>query len=296
VVAGQPPNTGPAAPPSTTAGPPPTTTPVNCQVGVAAHPDYAKVDPNRVRQGHYPPADPPPAGTAPLTETDAIAIGRQYQDPTLNPHPDATPATAVEMRYADYIASTPVAGSPDPYINPDRCVWVVTVEGRILPISPPPGTHPVPSVRYQVVLDAGSHSNIGINGQGPAPVAAGPFADTWHLHTYAVTINPDGTGYADWRTYRTCGQDPPPCETWTGNIINDGGHATFHLTSVTGTEAQGTVDISTDPSRLPAGPLHLTLAPNDLLVINGQQPGLCGSTASKEDAAGTAPPGVNCGA
>src|SRR5438067_9814890 len=41
VVAGRPPTTAGAVPPSTTAGPPATTAPVNCQVGVAAHPDYA---------------------------------------------------------------------------------------------------------------------------------------------------------------------------------------------------------------------------------------------------------------
>jgi hypothetical protein len=294
VVAGQSPTSASAAP--TTTAVPPTTAPVNCQVGVAAHPDYAKVDPNHVRAGHFPPADPPPAGTAPLTEAEAIAIGRRYQDPTLNPHPDDTPATAAEMRYADYIASNPMAGSADPYVNPDRCVWVVTVEGRILPMAPPIGTHPVPSIRYQVVLDAGTHYGLGVSGQGPPVVAAGAFADTWRLHTNVLTINADGTGFADWRTYRTCGQDAPPCDTWTGNVITDGGHATFHLTTVTGNEAKGIVDLSSDPAFLAVGPLTLSLTPDDLLVINGRQPGLCGTTVARQAAAGTAPPGVNCGA
>jgi len=65
------------------------------------------------------------------------------------------------------------------------------------------------------------------------------FAGTWHLHTFFATITPDGTGYAELADLPHLRPGPPAVRPGTGNIVIDGGHATFHLTSVTGAEARG---------------------------------------------------------
>ena len=82
-----------------------------------------------------------------------------------------------------------------------------------------------------------------------------------------------------WRTYRTCGTDPPPCDTFRGNAIDSGGHATLLITEQTAATASGRVSASTDPADLPIGPFSLRSAPNAMLTLSpwpGSDYRLCG--------------------
>ncbi len=100
----------------------------------------------------------------------------------------------------------------------------------------------------------------------PAPSPSHPtftaFAGAWSGHDSGFDIRPDGRFTLSERTYRTCGQDPPPCDTLSGNEIINGDNASGQLTSVSGEIASGSVGQSTDPADTPAGPITVTLDPS----------------------------------
>lgn len=117
---------------------------------------------------------------------------------------------------------------------------------------------------------------------------AGAFAGAWYHHGIAMTIAAAGNGTADWRTYSTCGQDPPPCDTFAGNVIEDGGHATFTVTAATATTANVQVLASTDRKEVPLGSSTMTLdLQNQLLYWSDWgQTAFCGTKSA---------PGSPCG-
>lgn len=110
--------------------------------------------------------------------------------------------------------------------------------------------------------------------QPPGLTGAGPFAGTWSHHGVGMTIDASGTGSASWRTYATCGQDPPPCDTFSGDVIDDGGHATFTVTALSATTASGKVVASADPHSAPVGPMTMTLDPANRLLYWSDFPGV----------------------
>lgn len=84
--------------------------------------------------------------------------------------------------------------------------------------------------------------------------------------------------------------------------IIDGGHAQLRLTTVTPPTAMGIVEGSTDPSALPDGPVTLTIAADDMLVVTtagssiyGRSP-LCGPRAEAMSLDEQKTKGINCGA
>jgi hypothetical protein len=87
------------------------------------------------------------------------------------------------------------------------------------------------------------------------------------------------------RTYRVCGQVPPPCDTVSGNEIIDGDRATGQLTSGSGEVARGVITHTTDPSLSPDGPVKIVLHPStDSISVNEftfcgtrAPPGYCGA-------------------
>jgi hypothetical protein len=111
------------------------------------------------------------------------------------------------------------------------------------------------------------------------------FVGEWSGHGSYLVIRRDGSFIMEMRTYRTCGQDPPPCDTFSGNTITSGDVATGRLTQVSGEVATGTVTHTTDPADTPAGPITMTLDPaND--TIFARNVSFCGPGA----------PSGNCGA
>jgi len=111
-----------------------------------------------------------------------------------------------------------------------------------------------------------------------------PFVDDWGAHGSAVNIDENGVGKATWRAYKACQEDPaPPCDRNVGNVIVNGGAALFVITATDGSSADGYVLTSNDPSKVPVGPLHLELRPNDHLAFPGlgvEGGPLCGHRAT----------------
>jgi len=146
---------------------------------------------------------------------------------------------------------------------------------------------------------------------GPS-LQAGPFAGTWHVHTYYLTVYHDGTGAFQWPTHVACGtgpgEGPPPCDQAVpGTIVEpngqvahvenivDGGHATLTLTNRSGTTARGIVSHSTQPSVVPDGNVMVTLGANDVIYLQfSSSPSvraydyLCGTATNRSL--------INCGA
>ena len=116
----------------------------------------------------------------------------------------------------------------------------------------------------------------------PEPV--GVLAGAWERHGVDLHITPDGDATMNWRTYRVCGQDAPPCDTWVGNVITDGGHGTFALHATGPQTAAGTVLTTSDAATLPLGPISASLdEKNDLLFLvpfPGSSAPFCGPRAN----------------
>jgi hypothetical protein len=115
---------------------------------------------------------------------------------------------------------------------------------------------------------------------GPRPTAApttttvavavrGVVAGDWAHHGFGISIDPSGLASMTWRTYRVCGTDPPPCDTFSGNEIIDGGHATVVLRSTSSTTAAGRVITTTDPATMAIGPISVRVDPvHDKLFVS----------------------------
>ncbi|MDP8921925.1 MAG: hypothetical protein M3O34_03510 [Chloroflexota bacterium] len=102
---------------------------------------------------------------------------------------------------------------------------------------------------------------------GPSPASGfGPFEGRWGRHGLSLTITPDGTGDAEWRTYQWC-DDPgvtEPCDLAVGGIITGGGRAVMQLVppgqdAGEGSTLRGTVERTTQPSVVARGPIWLRL-------------------------------------
>ena len=185
------------------------------------------------------------------------------------------------------------------------------VVGLLWPASRPPrliGPAKPPSVQHQTPV--------------AATLSAGPFAGTWHLHTFTITIQDDGTGSAAWPTHVPCSAGGPvsaatACDHFTpGTIvvggspvqvvnISDGGRATIRLVSVDGTIATAVISGSTVPSTLPDGQAALNVTAQDLLYVTPSsqttaspfgRSGFCGPSALALNLQQQDAEGINCGA
>jgi WD40 repeat protein len=128
-------------------------------------------------------------------------------------------------------------------------------------------------------------------GQVTAPPSAPPsfaaFAGSWYIHDGQLLISPSGHFSISVRTFRTCGQDPPPCDNMnsTSGLAGNGDRASGQLTSVSGAVASGDVTWTSDEVDTPKGRIDFTLNPqSDILTADGQN--YCGQYA----------PGAACGA
>jgi hypothetical protein len=83
------------------------------------------------------------------------------------------------------------------------------------------------------------------------------FLGIWGRKGADIAVTNDGSFILEWRTYRTCGLAPPPCDQQANNLITDGGRATGTLTPVTRTTAVGSIAETNDP---------ITIAPGDFLA------------------------------
>ena len=112
----------------------------------------------------------------------------------------------------------------------------------------------------------------------------GPFAGYWYAHGIHFTIDSEGNGSGTWRAGGLCPKDPAPCDTFSGDLIFDGGQAAFTLERTGPSTAAGTVLGTTQASVLPRGPLVARLdAAHDLLYLTSPPSSdpvfLCGPNA-----------------
>ncbi len=111
----------------------------------------------------------------------------------------------------------------------------------------------------------------------------GPFVGTWTNHGMSVSVNSSGSGTAGWRTYSWCSAGaPPPCDSMNGDVITNGGAATFTISAVNPPGVAHAIATSNQPTTFPTGPMDLSLATNDELLVSS--PGtstitLCGPSA-----------------
>ena len=118
------------------------------------------------------------------------------------------------------------------------------------------------------------------------PQLSPQFVGTWVRHGIDLQFAAGGRMTMNWRTYKVCGQTPPPCDQWVGSEINDGGHASITLHATGPATAAGTVLTSSDPSMLPVGPVTASLdEKNDLLFVDpfpGADAPFCGPRATDQ--------------
>lgn len=105
------------------------------------------------------------------------------------------------------------------------------------------------------------------------------FAGSWAGHSRGLDIRPDGEFTLSIRTYRVCGQDPPPCDHLSGDVLVYGDRASGQLSSVVGRVATGVIRKTTDPADTPTGQLVMTLdTAADTIIVDGML--YCGPSAA----------------
>ena len=112
---------------------------------------------------------------------------------------------------------------------------------------------------------------------GGVATKAGPFAGTWHVHTFYLTIQSNGTGSFQWPIHVPCGtglgQGPPPCDTVSpSGVITDGGHAKLTIESRKGRSVEGLISETTDPTTVRNGRVTISLGSNDVLYLRFSTP------------------------
>ena len=129
--------------------------PANCSMNAAATPPDDHGQP-----ADFGPSQATPRGPAP-SAYEAIGFARRVAG--MFGQTSAAPATsqvaAQKMAFFEFGA---LAGWPkNPTINPQRCVWVVTVHAPMA-VKVPPGVSPRTVDVYSVVIDAASGTMIGV--------------------------------------------------------------------------------------------------------------------------------------
>lgn len=112
---------------------------------------------------------------------------------------------------------------------------------------------------------------------------AGVFAGSWQAHIAFLTVDGSGAGILQWRVYRWCSEEPPPCDISIDSEIIVGGYATLVLDATSETSGSGEVLATTVPEEFPVGPLTARYdAAADLLYLSGslfENRPLCGPRA-----------------
>lgn len=94
-----------------------------------------------------------------------------------------------------------------------------------------------------------------------------PFVGVWSSHGAGLRVTPDGSFSLEWRTYRMCGEGPPPCDQIANNLITDGGRAIGTLHAVGARTASGQVTGTNDPAFVPSGTFAADVTDYQLLTL-----------------------------
>lgn len=109
----------------------------------------------------FPPAEAAPAGSSPLSESNAVTIALQEaaQFGGTPAAPTTAPTAASEMAYSSFLTLS--GWSPNPSINAQRCVWVISVHAPIAEKGAP-GAPARTDSEYTVALDVASGTLVGL--------------------------------------------------------------------------------------------------------------------------------------
>jgi hypothetical protein len=121
-----------------------------------------------------------------------------------------------------------------------------------------------------LVACAAPGASAGAPGPEASPAATPvltPFLGIWSRHGAGLTISPDGSFSFEWRTYRMCGQYPPPCDQIVNNVITGGGRAIGTMHAVAARSAGGRVSATTDATFVPAGSFIADVTDYQLLTL-----------------------------
>ncbi len=102
---------------------------------------------------------------------------------------------------------------------------------------------------------------------GTAGAGFSAFAGLWAGHGRVLEIGGDGAAFISYRTYRVCGQEPPPCDTVNANQVSVGGHIAVQLNSASPTEAVGSILSSSDPEYPVGTSASFVLDPLDAINV-----------------------------
>lgn len=180
-----------------------------------------------------PSVQPPVTTPPPLTPTvtQAAAPGPS-EGPTASPAPPTVRSSA--------------PGGASPSTPAPTATVTVTVSAAPAPPATPSGA----------ATTIGTHPGI--------------LTGVWGGHGRELVVRRDGSSTVTYRTYRTCGDDSPPCDTVKGNTIYDGGRITMRITRVVTahhtTTATVTVLTSTEPD-FPAGSTQSLLLDGDVINL-----------------------------
>lgn len=131
-------------------------------------------------------------------------------------------------------------------------------------IGPSTSTQP-PQTAFTPTTTAPSANSTSTVPSTTSNTQSGVFAGTFRFNVVSMAISPNGRGTATWL-----------------ELNKTIGHGSFHLLSVSGRNATGVVDTSSDSTRWsPGSTFTLTLQPNDMLIVrpSGPFPSMCGATA-----------------
>lgn len=156
-------------------------------------------------------------------------------------------------------SSVPRSASPAPRSSP----------GHVVP-SPSPWTPPRATVTVTVSAHPATPPSTPAGEPTTIGTSPGILTGSWGGHGRELVVRSDGSVTVIYRTYRTCGDDSPPCDTVKGNTIYDGGRITMRITRVVTahhtTTAAATVLTSTEPD-FPVGSTQSLLLDGDIIDL-----------------------------
>lgn len=115
-------------------------------------------DPMGRRGPNFPSSRRPDPGVQPLAKAEAEARARVVRAKNGDgPAPMSALASSRQMAYAEFTSASGMP--PDKFVNPERCVWVISIDAPF-EVPTPYGVGPLVHPSYSVVLDAGSGSTL----------------------------------------------------------------------------------------------------------------------------------------
>ena len=144
--------------------------------------------------------------------------------------------------------------------------WIVPLSHHCIPGDPTASYcgHPIENAIDHGQRNIADAVRQALAGPSVKPATAldltGLIRDDWYTHGGGVSIRPDGTFSFIYRTYRTCGQDAPPCDTLhtDTHVIDSGGFVTGRITAGATPRWSGVISGASEPGSWPVGDITVS--------------------------------------